>query len=172
MQNKQSISKSRQAKLWNLTNLSTCHLENLRRYWGSEVSALDPPVAAATFSNAPCKSARQLIATIRLLKWIVIVYDNIQICTYIHNRSNNIHNIHNLHHIRNIHNMHNIHNLQRATLGTTGRRPEARSALHCHAVWVWRRRFFRAFAPKRFEAWPSGSKSKKGGQEGPGARAR
>ena len=33
-------------------------------------------------------------------------------------------------------------------------------------------RFLRALAAEPFEAWPAGSKSTKGGQEGPGARAR
>ena len=65
--------------------------------------------------------------------------------------------------------------LQKATLGSTGRRREARSVLHCHAARVLRSRFFRALAAERFEmvrGGASGSKSKKGEQEGPGARAR
>ena len=54
-------------------------------------------------------------------------------------------------------------------LGTTGRCAEARSVLHCHAVWMWRSRSFRALAAGRFEAWrirQSGSKSKKGEEQG------
>ena len=50
-------------------------------------------------------------------------------------------------------------------LGTTGRCAEARSVLHCHAVWMWQSRSFRALAAGRFEAWrirQSGNKSKKG----------
>ena len=66
--------------------------------------------------------------------------------------------------------------VQTAMLGTTGRCREARFVFHCHAVWVWRRRSFRAVAAGRFEAWRLNldwlASTGQQEQEGLGARAR
>ena len=51
--------------------------------------------------------------------------------------------------------------VQKATLGYRPLPAGARSVLPCHAVWVWRRRFFRALAAGRFEAAMGGGQRQK-----------